>query len=64
MDRRSTTGADLSDAGRPARDTRSTGAAVLTWTYDDNVTGWGALLGENAGGDTVSLYAAAAVLTI
>jgi acetyl esterase/lipase len=32
----------------------------LTWTYDDNVTGWGALLGENAGGDRVSPYAAPA----
>ena len=32
----------------------------LTWTYDDNVTGWGALLGEDAGGDDVSPYAAPA----
>jgi acetyl esterase/lipase len=32
----------------------------LTWTYDDNVTGWGALLGESAGGDSVSPYAAPA----
>ena len=32
----------------------------LTWTYDDNITGWGALLGENAGGDDVSPYAAPA----
>ena len=32
----------------------------LTWTYDDNVTGWGALLGDSAGGDGVSPYAAPA----
>ncbi len=32
----------------------------LTWTYDDNLTGWGALLGGNAGGDGVSPYAAPA----
>jgi acetyl esterase/lipase len=32
----------------------------LTWTYDDNLTGWGALLGEQAGGDDVSPYAAPA----
>ncbi len=32
----------------------------LTWTYDDNLTGWGALLGDNAGGDHVSPYAAPA----
>ena len=32
----------------------------LTWTYDDNVTGWGALLGEGAGTDVVSPYAAPA----
>jgi acetyl esterase/lipase len=32
----------------------------LTWTYDDNVTGWAALLGESAGTDTVSAYAAPA----
>ena len=24
----------------------------LTWTYDDNLTGWGALLGDEAGGAT------------
>ena len=23
----------------------------LTWSYDDNLTGWGALLGDNAGGE-------------
>jgi acetyl esterase/lipase len=32
----------------------------LTWTYDDNLTGWGALLGDAAGGDDVSPYAAPA----
>jgi acetyl esterase/lipase len=30
----------------------------LTWTYDDNVTGWGALLGADAGTDAVPPYAA------
>lgn len=33
---------------------------TLTWTYEDNVTGWGALLGAAAGGDDVSIYAAPA----
>jgi acetyl esterase/lipase len=32
----------------------------LTWTYDDNITGWSALLGEKAGADGVSPYAAPA----
>ncbi len=32
----------------------------LTWTYDDNLTGWGALLGDRAGGENVSPYAAPA----
>ena len=32
----------------------------LTWTYDDNLTGWGALLGADAGTDAVSAYAAPA----
>jgi acetyl esterase/lipase len=32
----------------------------LTWTYDDNVTGWGALLGSSAGTGEVSPYAAPA----
>ena len=32
----------------------------LTWTYDDNVTGWGALLGASAGTDAASAYAAPA----
>lgn len=30
------------------------------WSYDDNLTGWGALLGDAAGGDDVSPYAAPA----
>lgn len=33
---------------------------MLTWTYEDNITGWGALLGDRAGGDDVSIYAAPA----
>lgn len=32
------------------------------WTYDDNVTGWSALLGDGAGGSDVSPYGAAARL--
>jgi acetyl esterase/lipase len=32
----------------------------LTWSYDDNITGWAALLGKAAGADTVSPYAAPA----
>ncbi|WP_284744740.1 alpha/beta hydrolase [Amycolatopsis sp. RTGN1] len=31
-----------------------------TWTYEDNATGWSALLGDRAGGPDVSPYAAAA----
>jgi len=38
-------------------------APYLTWTYDDNITGWAALLGEAAGADTVSPYAAPARAT-
>ncbi len=34
-----------------------------TWNYDDNATGWGALLGESRGSADVSSYAAAARLT-
>ena len=37
--------------------------SFLTWTYDDNLTGWGALLGARAGTDDVSLYAAPARAT-
>lgn len=33
-----------------------------TWSYDDNATGWGALLGPAAGGPDVSPYGAAARL--
>lgn len=32
----------------------------LMWSHDDNITGWGALLGDAAGGDDVSAYAAPA----
>ncbi len=35
----------------------------LTWTYDNNHTGWRALLGEGMGGDNVSPVAAPARLT-
>ena len=35
-------------------------APFLTWTYDDNVTGWSALLGEDAGTAKVDRYAAPA----
>lgn len=35
----------------------------LTWNYDDNLTGWGALLGDAAGGEDVSPYAAPARAT-
>jgi acetyl esterase/lipase len=36
------------------------GPEILTWDYADNATGWGALLGEAAGGADVSPYAAPA----
>lgn len=35
----------------------------LTWTYDDNVTGWGALLGGRPGAPDVAPYAAPARAT-
>jgi acetyl esterase/lipase len=35
----------------------------LTWTYDDNVTGWAALLGASAGTDMAPPYAAPARAT-
>lgn len=35
-------------------------ASLTTWTYDDNRTGWGALLGASGGEDEVSEYAAPA----
>lgn len=34
----------------------------IPWSYDDNITSWGALLGSAAGSGTVSPYAAAARL--
>ncbi len=34
--------------------------SFLTWTYGDNLTGWGALLGQTTGGEDVSPYAAPA----
>jgi acetyl esterase/lipase len=37
--------------------------SFLTWTYDDNLTGWGALLGQTAGHADVSPYAAPARAT-
>lgn len=36
---------------------------LALWSYDDNITGWGALLGDAAGGPDVSPYAAPARLT-
>ena len=36
---------------------------ALIWTYDDNVTGWNALLGDRAGTSDVSAYAAPARAT-
>jgi acetyl esterase/lipase len=49
----------------PMLDDRTTTAdpqllPFLTWTYDDNITGWGALLGDRAGTEQVSQYAAPA----
>jgi acetyl esterase/lipase len=35
----------------------------LTWTYDDNITGWAALLGDSAGTAAASPYAAPARAT-
>ncbi len=40
----------------------STLTTWIPWSYDDNITGWGALLGSAAGGPDVSPYAAAARL--
>ncbi|RDH79134.1 alpha/beta hydrolase [Mycolicibacterium moriokaense] len=34
--------------------------AYLTWSYRDNLTGWGALLGDDAGGGDIPAYAAPA----
>ncbi|MFJ2649899.1 alpha/beta hydrolase [Streptomyces sp. NPDC087420] len=36
---------------------------LITWSYDDNITGWGALLGDARGGADVSPYAAPARMT-
>lgn len=38
-------------------------APTAIWSYDDNITGWRALLGEHAGGERVSAYAAPARAT-
>jgi acetyl esterase/lipase len=38
-------------------------APTAIWSYDDNITGWQALLGEHAGSESVSPYAAAARAT-
>jgi acetyl esterase/lipase len=38
-------------------------AEVITWTYDNNYTGWYALLGDEIGGDKVSPVAAPGRLT-
>jgi acetyl esterase/lipase len=35
-------------------------APFALWTYDDNATGWGALLGDTIGGPDVAPYAATA----
>jgi acetyl esterase/lipase len=35
-------------------------APFAVWTYDDNITGWSALLGDGAGGNGTSPYAAPA----
>jgi len=37
--------------------------SFILWSYDDNLTGWGALLGSAFGGPDVSAYAAPARLT-
>lgn len=49
----------------PMLDDRTAGpdprlAPLATWTYEDNLTGWGALLGDARGAEDVSPYAAAA----
>lgn len=49
----------------PMLDDRTVGRGVpidenQIWTYDDNVTGWHALLGDRYGTDDVSIYAAPA----
>lgn len=47
----------LDDRTRSARGPLPT---VVLWTYEDNITGWGALLGERVGGADVPAYAAPA----
>jgi acetyl esterase/lipase len=39
---------------------RADAPGVMLWSYDDNITGWDALLGDKRGGDDVSPYAAPA----
>jgi acetyl esterase/lipase len=39
---------------------RADAPGVMLWSYDDNITGWDALLGAKRGGDDVSPYAAPA----
>jgi acetyl esterase/lipase len=39
-------------------------ASMATWGYDDNKTGWGALLGEKMGTDDVPVIAAAGRMTV
>lgn len=39
---------------------RADAPEVMLWSYDDNITGWDALLGDRRGGDDVSPYAAPA----
>jgi len=39
---------------------RADAPGVMLWSYDDNITGWDALLGDRRGGDAVSPYAAPA----
>ena len=39
---------------------RADAPEVMLWSYDDNITGWDALLGDRRGGDEVSPYAAPA----
>ena len=39
---------------------RADAPGVMLWSYDDNITGWDALLGDKRGGEGVSPYAAPA----
>lgn len=47
----------------PGSTARGSRRPFTTWSYDDNITGWGALLGDDSGGPDVFPYAAAARLT-